>query len=224
MQVENTVSNIQQKLCEGLFRTCIRWNNHSVQCRSSQTWSWSMHENYIKDHYYAKFHTQCHREMHLCCRLSINILTELLGLEMNVKGTGSWWMLEEYVKDNYYARIHTHSYYYCSEMHFSSGPEVNFDKVIGAWKWTKAVCSKSIWRRIYFARFKTLSYYCCTEMHNNSRLDLRFWQSQWTAKCRSMVPGHCVCLKNVSRTTTMQGLIFTAITVTEKCISILDLM
>ena len=51
---------------------------------------------------------------------------------MKVKGTGSWCMLEEYVKDNYYARCHTHSYHCCSEMHFSSRLDVNFDKVSGA--------------------------------------------------------------------------------------------
>ena len=38
-------------------------------------------------------------------------------------------MHEEYVKDNYYARFHTHSYHCCSEMHFGSRLEVNFDKV-----------------------------------------------------------------------------------------------
>ena len=51
---------------------------------------------------------------------------------MKVKGTGSWFMHEEYVTDNYYARFHTQSYNCCSEMHFSSRLEVNFDKVSGA--------------------------------------------------------------------------------------------
>ena len=51
---------------------------------------------------------------------------------MKVKGTGSWFMHYEYVEDNYYARFHTQSYHCCSEMHFSSRLEVNFDKVIGA--------------------------------------------------------------------------------------------
>ena len=41
-------------------------------------------------------------------------------------------MHEEYVKDNYYARFHTRSYHCCSDMHFSSRHEVNFDKVIEA--------------------------------------------------------------------------------------------
>ena len=50
---------------------------------------------------------------------------------MTVKGTGSWFMHEEYVKDNNYARFNTHSNHCCSEMHFSSRLEVNFDKVIG---------------------------------------------------------------------------------------------
>ena len=57
-------------------------------------------------------------------------------------------------------------------------------------------------RRNYYARFHTHSYHCCREMHNNSRLDVKFLQSQWSMKCRSRAPGHGVCLKSVSRTTT----------------------
>ena len=72
-----------------------------------------------------------YREMHFSCRLHINF-DKVNRRQMKVKGTGSWFMHEEYVKDNYYARFQTHSYHCCSEMHFSSRLQVNFDKVIGA--------------------------------------------------------------------------------------------
>ena len=78
---------------------------------------------------------------------------------MKVKGTGSWCMLEEYVKDNYYARLHTHSNHGCSEMHFSSRLDVNFDSQCSVKCRPKAAghsaCFKSIcnyYARLRFAR------------------------------------------------------------------------
>ena len=52
-------------------------------------------------------------------------------------------------------------------------------------------------------------------MQNNSRLDIEFKQSHRRVKCRSGAPGHGIT-KSVSRTTTMQGFILTAITATVK--------
>ena len=67
------------------------------------------------------------------------ILTELVELEMKVKGTGSRCLLQEYVKDKYYARFHLQSYHCCREINFISRLNVNFldlmrniDKVSGA--------------------------------------------------------------------------------------------
>ena len=74
----------------------------------------------------------------------------------------------------------------------------------------------------YAARFHTLSYQACREMHFKSRLDVKFWQSQWSVKCRSRAPGYCVWLKSVSMTITKQGFILTAITDAEKCPLILN--
>ena len=65
---------------------------------------------------------------------------------MKVKDTGSWCMLEKYVKDNYYARFHTHSYHCCSEMHFSSRLDINFDSQ-WSMNWQRVMhgaCLKSI--------------------------------------------------------------------------------
>ena len=112
-------SHRKQELRRGRYRTCIWWNNNSVQCRSSKK--------------------------------------------------GSWCVLEECAKDNHYARFHTHSHR------------------------------------------------CCREMHFISRLNIKFWQSQWSVKCRSRAPGHGVCSKSVSSTITIQRFILPAITATEKC-------
>ena len=78
----------------------------------------------------------------------------------------------------------------------------------------------------YYARFHTHSYHCCREMHFISRLDLKFYrldikfgQSQWSVKYRSMVPGHGACLKSMSRTITMQVFILPATTAAEKSTS-----
>ena len=63
----------------------------------------------------------------------------------------------------------------------------------------------------------------CREMHYISRLNIKFWQSRWSMKCRSRAPRHIVWLL---RTITMQGFILpaiTAITVAEKCTLFLDL-
>ena len=62
-------------------------------------------------------------------------------------------MLEENVKVKYYARFHTYSYHCCTEMHFSSRLEVNFDKVIGARNEGQRQQVKSIWRTITMQGF-----------------------------------------------------------------------
>ena len=46
--------------------------DNSLKYRSSTTRSWCMHEEYVKELYYARFHTQCYREMHFSCRFDIN--------------------------------------------------------------------------------------------------------------------------------------------------------
>ena len=47
-------------------------------------------------------------------------------------------------------------------------------------------------------------------------------QSHWSVKSRSMATGHSACLKSMSRTNTMQGLTFAAITATEKQTLMID--
>ena len=42
------------------------------KCRSSKTRSWCMHEEYVKDLYYVRFHTHCYREVHFSFRVNIN--------------------------------------------------------------------------------------------------------------------------------------------------------
>ena len=49
---------------------------------------------------------------------------------------------------------------------------------------------------------------------NNARLDIK--NKVTRAKSRSRTLGHSVCMKSISRTTTMQSLTLTAITVSEK--------
>ena len=66
-----------------------------------------------------------------------------------------------------------------------------------------------------YARFDNYSYHCCRETHFSSRLYIIF-DSQWSVKCRSRALCHGVCLKSMSRTITMQGIILAAITAAEK--------
>ena len=73
----------------------------------------------------------------------------------------------------------------------------------------------------YNARFRTPSYQHCREMYLISRLDINF-DSQWSVKCRSGEPVHDVCLKSVSRTINIQGIILPDITAAEKCTLFLD--
>ena len=47
-------------------------------------------------------------------------------------------------------------------------------------------------------------------------LDYINFESQWSEKCRSRYRFHCNCLKNMSRTITLQGFILTATTAAEK--------
>ena len=43
------------------------------------------------------------------------------------------------------------------------------------------------------------------------------FDSQWSTKCKSKAAGHGAFLKSVSKTTTMQGFILSAITATQNC-------
>ena len=75
-----------------------------------------MLEEYLKDKYYARFHTQiyhCCKEMHNNSRLDVKSMDR----EMYVKGAWSRYMLEECVKDNLYGRFHTNIYHCCRAMH-----------------------------------------------------------------------------------------------------------
>ena len=49
-----------------------------------------------------------------------------------------------------------------------------------------------------------------------TKLRRKIFQSQWTMKYRSRVPGQGACLKGMSRTISMQGFRLTAITDVEK--------
>ena len=68
----------------------------------------------------------------------------------------------------------------------------------------------------HYARFHDPSYHRCRESYFSILLDMKFWQSQWSVKCRSRVPGHGVCLKSMTRTITMQGFMILAIIGAEK--------
>ena len=122
-------------------------------------------------------------------------------------------VLEECVKGNYFARFHTHSYHCCREMHFITRLDVKFSRLnVKFWQsqWSVKCRSRAALhccvleecvKGNYFARFHTHSYHCCREMHFISRLDVKFsklnvkfWQSQWSVKCRSRVVGYGACL------------------------------
>ena len=64
----------------------------------------------------------------------------------------------------------------------------------------------------YYARLDTCRYHCFTETHFNARLNIKSWQSHSSMISRSRAKEHCVCLKSMSRTITMQGLTLAAIT------------
>ena len=91
----------------------------------------------------------------------------------------SWCMLEKCVKHNHYARFHTQSHCCCRE------------------KWTMSrapghgVCSKSVSQLRCKVSYSQLY---CREMHYISRLNIKFWQSQRSMKCRSRAPCHIVWL------------------------------
>ena len=68
----------------------------------------------------------------------------------------------------------------------------------------------------YYARFHDPSYHRYREKHLSILLDVKFSQSQWSVKYKSMVPGHGACLYSMSRTITVQCFIILAIIGTEK--------
>ena len=81
----------------------------------------------------------------------------------------------------------------------------------------------------YYARFDTRSYHRFRKTHlnarlnvNNARLDVKLQQSYSSTKSRSQAPGNIVCLRSMSRTITMQGLTFAAISPSEKRTLMLD--
>ena len=67
-----------------------------------------MLEGYVKDNYYARFHTHGINDAEKT-KLQLNF--DSMNREIYVKGTGSRCLLEVYVKDNYYAKFHSHSYH-----------------------------------------------------------------------------------------------------------------
>ena len=58
----------------------------------------------------------------------------------------------------------------------------------------------------HYAKLHNPSYHKNRETHFSILLDVKFWQSQWSVKCRSRVLGPEVCLLSKSRTITMQGI------------------
>ena len=81
----------------------------------------------------------------------------------------------------------------------------------------------------YYARSDTRSYHRFREIHlnarlnvNNARLDVKSQQSYFSMKSKSRAQGHSACLKDMSRTITMQGLSLAAITNLEKHTLMLD--
>ena len=85
--------------------------------------------------------------------------------------------------------------------------------IVHAWK----VCQKQLLSKNY-----CYSYYCYREMHIIARLNVKSLQSHRSMKSRSRAPGHSVCLKNMLRTITMQGLTLAAITASQKHTLMLD--
>ena len=55
---------------------------------------------------------------------------------------------------------------------------------VGQEKKGHGACLKS--GQLVYARFHTHSHRCCREMYFNSRLDIKFGQSEWSMKCKSV--------------------------------------
>ena len=90
-----------------------------------------MLEDYLKDNYYARFHTHsshCSRKMYLISRLDVNF-DKIIGALNEGQLHQGMVCAQECVKGNYYARFHTHSYHCYREMYFNSRLKINFDKV-----------------------------------------------------------------------------------------------
>ena len=63
-------SILRQELRGGRYRTCLWWNNYSMQCRSSKKWVMVFAWRAV----YARFHSnrhRCCRDMHFNSRLDI---------------------------------------------------------------------------------------------------------------------------------------------------------
>ena len=125
-----------------------------------------------------------------------------------------------------YARFHTNRHRCCRDMHFNSRLDIKFGQIQWSMKYRSSAPCHSKWflsvsRAIAIAIY-TPTYHCCREMHFISRLDIKFWQSWWSVKCRSRVPGHGAWLLRVSRTINIQGIILPDITAAEICTLFLD--
>ena len=70
-------------------------------------------------------------------------------------------------------------------------------------------------RTITYIQGLTITAIIAAEKHTLV-LDYVIFDSQWSVKCRSRALCHGVCLKSMSRTITMQGIILAAITAAEK--------
>ena len=69
----------------------------------------------------------------------------------------------------------------------------------------------------YYVRFHNPSFHLNRKKkHISILLDMKFCQYQWSMKCRSMVPGHGVCLLSMSKKIIMQGFLILAIIGTDK--------
>ena len=161
-------------------------------------------KSYVKDNYFAKFDTRSYhhyRETHFNARLDVKSWQSHWSAKSRSKGTRSKCVLEEYVEDNYYTRFDTRSYHRFRETHFNARLDVK------SWQshWStksrsKGTRSKCVLEEYvednYYARSDTRSYHHYRETHFNARLDVKSWQSHWSAKSRSRAPGHSACLKS----------------------------
>ena len=149
-------------------------------------------------------------------------------------------MVDEYVEDNYYAMFDTHSYHCFREIHFNTRLNVNNARLnVKSWQShssmkcrsrapVHSVSLKSMSRTITMQGL-TLTTIIVSEkytlMFDSTWIILvkvQSWQRHSSMKSRPRAPVHSVCLKSMSRTIIIQGLILPAITASEKCTFMLD--
>ena len=110
---------------------------------------------------------------------------------MSVKGTRSWCVVVKCIKDNNYTRYHTPRYHCCREMHFISRLNVKFWQSLWSMKWRQGhrvkvpawrVCHGQLPCKVSSSQLPLLQrneLYFKTQ-RKFSRLDTKYWQSQWS--------------------------------------------